>query len=261
MVTENRKQLKRLFSGLLLSLVALLLAGCALPTIGGPKFISHPRPEMTVDLEPFRNAGCAPDDYQRWHCPADSPIAGLGCDHLAEPPDLLGGLDPAYPLMECHLTPFRREGVDDPTVLVITIDEEGFFFMDGCMLPDFIRYVVYQDGEFRLFRSEADMRLSFGPVTSPEEALSWAIASTGFSPYFDVQPIEGYRYLVDEMEGTHVTETEDGYRVNLFYYQFCGCGPHTTSQIDVQVSQDGHTSVGETTPVFENPEEDDLCVD
>ena len=262
MVTKDGTQRKRLPTALALTALMVLLAGCTVPIIGGPKTTSYPRPDhLTVDMQPFIDAGCVPSEYERWTCPADSPLAEFGCDHFGRPSDLVGGLDPALPIIECELTPFFRDGVTDPMDLVINIDEEGFFFTEGCMAPAFFRYVVYRDGEFQLLRSEADMRVHFAPVTSADEALSWALAATGSTPYFDPEPIRGYRYLVDELEGTHVTETEDGYRINLFHYQLCGCGPHTTSMTEVLLSEDGHITIGEITPVYEDPEEDGLCVD
>ena len=241
---------------------ALLVAGCAIPRIGGAEFINHPRPELALDLGPFRSAGCLPEEYGNWSCPEDGPVAALECDRLTEASDLLGALEPAAAIMECHLTPFFQEGKEDPVARMERIKEEGFFYGLGCMAPGFVRYVIFQDGEFRVIKTEEEFRDVFAPVSSPEEALSYALAVTGHSAYFGQDTLSGYRYLVDSLEDTHVEERDGGgYGVNLFHYQFCGCGPHSTLTTEVVVSADGQVARGQFTPVYENPEEDNLCVD
>jgi hypothetical protein len=244
-----------------LALLVFAVAGCAVPRLGRPQVVNHSRPELAVDLQPFLNAGCARGEYGFWICPDDSAVAALGCDRLEEPSALLGGLDPALPLMLCQLSPFRSESAENSLLVSEKIKEEGFFYTEGCMLPDYIRYVVFQDGEFKMLKNQEELHKTFAPVTTSEEALSYALAATGLDAYYGLETTKGYRYLTDTLEDTYVAERQDGYLVHLFHYRFCGCGPHTTAAFDVLVSPDGVATRGDAVPQYEDPAEDTMCVD
>lgn len=168
---------------------------------------------------------------------------------------MLGGLGPATPIAECWYYPTRHPGGDqDPF-------QAPRLYNHGCLMPVYVRYVIYREGQFELVQDQAGMQAAFAPVESPEEALSYALVSTRLAAYYDLQREPGYRYFVDHLEDTRVAETGDGYGMNLYYYQVCGCGPHTTSIVNVQVSREGELFQAESIPAFENPEEDGLCVD
>ena len=101
----------------------------------------------------------------------------------------------------------------------------------------------------------------FAPVDSSDEPLGYALAHGSYSAFFGLAREPGIRYLTDTVEDTHVEETEDGYLVHLFYYQFFGCGPHTTSAIDVRVSPLGIVGEANVQAMYEDPDEDGLCTD
>lgn len=101
----------------------------------------------------------------------------------------------------------------------------------------------------------------FAPIDSPEEALSFALAATGYSAYSQFDTLPDFRFFSDTLESTRVEQDNAGYKVNLFYYQLCGCGPHTTSVVDVQVRKDGSLEIGELKKLYEDPTQDGLCVD
>jgi len=242
--------------------IAFSIIGCSPLQLGRPTIVNHSRPELAVNLQPFEDAGCVPDDSGNWSCPEDGPIAGLGCSRLQAPSGLLGALDPAYPIMICRLDPYGGGSSEGPAALMDRMEEEGYLYRRGCMMPSYIRYVIWRDGAFQLVRSPAEFQNVFAPVSSADEALSYALALTGRSPYFGIQLRPGYRYLVNGLEDTHVAQAGQGdYLVHLFSYQVCGCGPHTTSAVDLLVSQDGQVTTQEVIPLYEDPEEDDLCVD
>ncbi|MBN1878399.1 MAG: hypothetical protein JXA33_29545 [Anaerolineae bacterium] len=244
----------------LITMMSLWLTGCNFLGLRRPQVINHVPPELAVDMAAFSAAGCMPEEYG-WTCAEDSPLADLDCDLLLEPSALLGTLDPAYPLMQCVIYPYSAKH-DDPETLLTQIEAEGYFYNEGCKFPAYIRYIVFRDGAFQLLNDLADLQALFAPITSAEEALSYAMAATGYSAYYGLEIERGYHYFANTLEDTQVTGTEaDGYTVHLFYYQFCGCGPHTTSSIDVQVSLTGEIDIGEFLPAFKDPTEDNLCID
>lgn len=222
-----------------------------------PKFINHPQPELTVDVSVFEDAGCLREDW-KLICSEDSPLADfLGCDSITVPSHLMGGLDPAYPIVKCNYESYMHYDGEG----YYPVEDEGFVYSSGGLYQVYIRYVIYKDGEFVLIKTVDEMQSTFAPITSPTEALSYALASNNFFAYYDLEYDSDLRYLVNVVEDTYVEEVEDGYLVHLYYYRSYGCGPHTTSAVDVLITNQG--DIGELVfeGVFENPEEDDVCVD
>jgi hypothetical protein len=204
-----------------------------------------------VDTRPFEGAGCEADDSGRSICAPDSPLGQLGCEYISSPGDYLGGLDPNYPITLCW--------VSGPPALEFEKDE--YIYRDGCLLPQVARYVIEQDGQLALLESQQDLIKAYAPITSEEEALSYAIASTGLSAYFGFEAPRGFRYFVDQLEDSHAVATGQGYLVYVYHYQLCGCGPHTTSLVELQVNPGGEIKETGRIPVFEDPEQDGLCID
>jgi hypothetical protein len=244
---------------ILVTLIILVLASlaCQLTSSATLQVINHPQPVLPpMDLAPFEAAGCSFDEYGTGECPPDSPFAELGCDRLRAPDDLLGGLDPAYPLALCLYYPLQHASVEQGDPM-----SEPRFYNDGCMMPVYVRYVILRDGKFDVLHTLDELQATYAPIDSPEEALSYSLAATGLEARFG-QPREvGYRYFVDRLEDTNVSQGENGYQINLYDHQVCGCGPHTTSIITVQVTPDGNLQTIAEQPAYENPAEDGLCVD
>jgi hypothetical protein len=184
-------------------------------------------------------------------CPPESPLGKLGCDYIAAPGDYLGGLEPKDPLNLCW-----KIGAGGQT-----LSKDEYIYRDGCMLPRYARYVIQRDGKFVLLKSFTDLQKAYAPITSENEALSYAIAVTGLPAYFDFEAPQGFRYFVDGLEDSHVVANDQGYLVYLYDYKFCGCGPHTTFYVEVLIKADGTVEETGRTPVFEDPEQDSLCID
>ena len=203
------------------------LAGCSLPRIFSriPTVIHHPMPEMAIDYKPFLDIGCPGEEGSLQRCEADSQPAAMKCDMLYRPSDYLGGLDPAMPIALCIVAPFEHE---DPEAYLAEIEEGGHMYTYGCLIGWRMRYVVMDDGMLRLIKNHIDLKNTFAPIDTAEDALSFAVAATGYSPYYAIDPDPRYRYYVSELEDTHVVETTEGYEVNLYGYQLWGCGPHPT---------------------------------
>jgi hypothetical protein len=238
-------------------LIALATLACQLTSSVGLRVISHPQPELpSIDMAPFEAAGCTFDEYGTGECPPDNPLAELGCDQLRKPVGLLGGLNPAYPLALCLYYPIQHanEAQGNPM-------DEPRFYNDGCMMPVYVRYIIYRDGDFQVLRTVDELSAAYAPIESPDEALSYGLAATGLEARYGQQRQPGYRYFVNRLEDTHVSQVDEGYQINLYDYQFCGCGPHTTSIVTIEVFANGNLQTLEEQPAFENPEEDGLCVD
>lgn len=244
---------------ILVTLIVLALAtlACQLTSSVALQIANHPQPELPApSLAPFEAAGCTFNENGYAECPPDSPFAALGCDQLRAPHDLLGGLDPTYPLALCLYLPFQHQNPaqGDPF-------SAPHFYNNGCMMPALVRYVIFKDGNFEMLSTMDELSAVYAPLESPDEALSYSLAATGLSAYYGLQRQLGFRYFVDKLEDTHVRQVDGSYQINLYDYQVCGCGPHTTSIVTVQVSPDGVIQTLSEQPAYENPAEDGLCVD
>ena len=240
-----------------LLLVALASLACQLTSSVTMQVTKHLEPELPpISMAPFEAAGCTFDEYGSGKCPPDNSLVELGCDQLQKPGDLLGGLDPAYPLALCLYYPLQHatEAQGDP------IDEPRFY-NDGCMMPVYVRYAIFRDGNFEVLSTLDELSATYAPIESPEEALSYSLAATGLEARYGQQRELGYRYFVNHLEDTYVRQVDEGYQINLYDYQVCGCGPHTTSIVTVEVFANGNIHTLEEQPAYENPEEDGLCVD
>jgi hypothetical protein len=236
-------------------LLALITAGCAKTLT----IQNHPAPHLLVDTQVFSQAGCIFDEHGRADCSASAELSALGCTSFDRTSDYLGGLSPALPMLKCIVEPWNTpEGESQGD---FELEDGAYFYRRGCMLPSYVRYVAYREGSFTLVETEDQFRALFAPVESPEEALSFALALTGYSAYYGLAQEAGLEYFVRSLEDTHVEQTEDGYAVFLYHYQFCGCGPHNTYAIEVDVDRQGFLETKEPSAVFRNPQEDNLCVD
>jgi len=235
----------------------LALAGCR-----DPQFVNHPRPEFNVDFAVFEDVGCPPRDGEygqnsNRQCEADSPMVELGCDEIRRD-NSLGWLDPSYPIAECIVAPSTIE--ERSRIL----DEGKYLFNRGASMPQFIRYVIFRDDQFELVETRAEFKSVFTPITTPEEALSYALVLTKnkeLSVRYNLEYDPKYKYFVDEIEDTHVEEIAGGYLVHLFSYHMLGCGPHDTYAVDIEVTTQGEVKEVNIEAVFKDPSEDDLCFD
>lgn len=240
-----------------LAIGLFLFLGACRPAV---RFVDFERPDLTVNFAPFDNADCPENEFGARYCAEGSELWELECDTIEAPSDLLGGFEPAYPIATCYFDPLLR--FDDPGNIINRTMEEGkYFYVEGGFIPRFVRYVVYQDGRYTLVSNEDELKALFGPIEGPEEALSYALAATESNAAYDYSLESSYEYEVDEIEDTHVVETNDGFLVHLYHYQLYGCGPHYTSLVTYHVAHDGSLQEQSRTNVFRDPQEDGLCVD
>lgn len=239
----------------------IVLCSC-LAACGGSAFVNHPKPSLAVDTvawEPFL-AECPPDASGRHGCPPESRVGALGCDVLALADDLLGGLDPAWPIARCEIHPVSHD--DDLQEIMEALEASGdYLYRGGGLWPVFTRYVIQDGVGLRLVKGPPDLQAAYAPIETPDEALSYALAATGLDARYGLQRERGLVYAVDTLEDTHVTESDEGYIVLLYRDQIFGCGPHWTSAVEVAVQRDGSWSQERIWDVYRDPEHDGLCVD
>jgi len=209
---------------------------------GEPKLINHPAPNLTISFDAFND---------------DATIAALGCDEIQAPSNLIGGLDPSYPIAICAI---RMDG-EESEELRAEIDSGQFFYYTGGLLGNYVRYVIHQGNEFVLLKTEEGFRNLFAPIESADEALSYALAVRNLSAYYGLQYEPAYKYEVDTIEDTYVIPDSNGYLVHLFYDQVFGCGPHWISEVDMRVSVEGNVEEVASKPIFRDPNMDEVCVD
>ena len=242
------------------SLLSLLLLSTFLTACQSrPEFINHPKPDLTVNFEPFETAGCLDSGYGYYTCESGSPLKDLGCDEIRPPADLLGGLSPSYPLAVCVINYFNPDGTISD--LAPELEAGEHIYVNGGLVPVYIRYVTIQNGEFVLIRHFEEFQKTYAPIETADEALSYVLALRRLFAYYDLSNDSALKYEVETIEDTYVTPDGDGYFLHLYDYEFFGCGPHMTNAVDIRVSKEGLTEEISRTAVFRNPEEDGLCVD
>jgi|AutmiccommuBRH23_1029490.scaffolds.fasta_scaffold00733_35 hypothetical protein len=248
----NRKWINVSFPVFLL----LIASGCALPWFSNSienVVTSEPPVIEATDLSPFQNIGCIWQSEDYAVCPEDSIPKKMGCDTLSTPKDFVDLVSPDRQFVNCSYAPLLQSSPDK-------VESEGLYD-SGCSTPIKQRLLVYENGDYLLIRNLDDLQYNFTPINSSEQALGYAIAATGFSARYDLDDLKDYRILADVLEETSVEQTSDGFEIVLYTNQMCGCGPHTTFMKKVKVTNTGDIQIIDSIPAFENPEEDNLCVD
>ena len=208
-----------------------------------PKFINHTSPNLAISMDVFTD---------------ETLLANFGCNEIQAPSNLIGGLDPSYPIAICTIQYIPGEGTEE---LAAEIESGQFFYYTGGLFGSYVRYIIYQNGEFVLLKTEEDLRKLFAPIESPDEALSYVLAVKNLSAAYGIQYDPAYAYEVDTIEDTYVTSDADGYLVHLFHDQAFGCGPHWTSEVDVHVSFEGSIQERNVRQIFRDPNLDEVCFD
>jgi len=223
-----------------------------------PRFVHHAQPNLSVAFDIFDNAGCPEDEYGFRYCTNDSPLKALGCDEIQEPSSLMGGLNPSYPIAVCRV---RDKPNQTNAEMQAEIEKGLYFYYIGGVFSSYIRYVIVQDGEFHLIKSEDEFRNIYAPIEMPEEALSYVLAVKKLSAYYSLAYEPDYKYEMGTLEDTYVAAVPNGYKLHLFYYELFGCGPHWTYQVEIQVTSEGIIQEVERKQLFRDPKEDGSCVD
>jgi len=251
----TQPNIRNWFYLIILSVLTISTA-CTIPQFTkGTEIAITSLPPVTepADVSPFQNIGCIWQTENYATCPAESIPKKMGCDTLTTPKDYLNLIDANSQFVNCSYTPPLQNPPDES-------GSKGLYNA-GCSTTVYQRLLAYKDGDYLLIRDLEDLKYYFTPIDSQEKALGYAIAATGYSPLFSFDQLENFRLLVEELEPTQIQSPSESYEINLFDHQMCGCGPHPYVMKRVKITNNGDLEIYESTPVFENPEEDDLCVD
>ena len=210
------------------------------------ELIEYPKPDLKVNYQYFVDQKIL---YGLETVPDVLQNMDLQYTIVGRVDDMLGGLDPDLPIISFSPFTFDHE-VTQPAV-----------YTAGCMGKYFYNYLVYLDGKVQLLSSAEEMANVYAPITSENEALSFAMALTGYHPLYDLEGHPDYEVLTSPLEESHVEKTADGYIVHLFDTDMCGCGPHITPAVDVLVRPDGTVTEAARYDAFRDPELDQVCFD
>ncbi len=239
--------------GFIIPACGIFLIFVAACTAAPLKVIQQPAPQLTpMDLEPFKDNGCTWQSDKYAICESNSPFKKMGCDTLTAPSAYLSLFGPGLSIVECNYAPLLKEIPED--------NAEGVY-NSGCSTPVLKRFIIFQDGDYHLIQNISVLQSEFSPINNDQQALAYAIAATGYQPLYNFDKPGNFRYFVDTIEETSVTVVENGYKVILYHYQICGCGPHTMFNSNVIVHSDGSIEKIDPQPIYEDPQNDDLCVD
>ena len=211
----------------------LHLADAAKPTavyhteiVTPTEIINHSKPSLTINDGVLEALGCpflsADSDIRYCFDPQlEGRLGSFHCMSLLTPDPLLGGLDPGYPMAEC------------------AVGEGRYVYQAGCNIFWGQAFIIERVGEYELIDSFAELRRTFAPIETENEALSYALAATGYSAYYGMEVSSDYEYFVEQLEDTHVTEAKNGYLVHLYDYALCACRQQETFAVTVQVTRSG----------------------
>lgn len=134
----------------------------------------------------------------------------------------------------------------------------------GCMFSGVQRYYLWNKSTrvFSEILSTEDMKKNFVPIDSEEKAEEYVKMATG-SYSVDIHQLDDDYYLYvpkEQIVPTKVKKVDQGYQINLFDKQYCGCGYHPVSQVVYQVSNTGDIKEVSRTLLYEN-RADMVCVD
>ncbi len=227
-------------------ITAVFLISCSLSQINPfNRVIDHPRPEIEVDNTFFQNLGC----YESTDClPETIKNNTYSIEGIYPVTDLYGGLNPKYPIAIANSVRFAGE------------EEIPAVFTDKCMGSFYNRYLVMED-ELQLIDSMEQLQELYAPIENEDEALSFAIAATGYSALYDLDGKPTYKFYQHPIEESYSRFDGNQFTVHLFNDFLCGCGPHIVQSIDVTVSQEGEVRFAEPVDAFSDRLKDGMCID
>jgi hypothetical protein len=168
---------------------------------------------------------------------------------IYEVPYYYGGLSPSYEIATCYKRmDYYEEG------------EEGFR-MSGGLSMLYENLIIKIDGEYVFINSKEKFQKTFAPIESEEEALAYVSAYTDTYPQYEFDIPFRYRKFVCKLYKSNARKVDTGYITLTYDYQVFGCGPHSHSSVETFVDFDGNVELIKRKRVYEDPREDNLCVD
>ena len=201
-----------------------------------------------VDREPLLKLGCKVNgDALVCGTPTTPRAEGITCGEYSQPNDLLGALSPKTPITACD-------------TIGRGLEVKGIY-RSGCRLATWHRYVVADGKKLDLIETKEAFIKRFAPVETPAEALAFAVALTDSKALFKIELPKDAVVFLKKIDPTSVTPVAEGFKVRLFGYQFCGCGPHNHLAVDYLVTRAGEIRELESEPAWNDPKTAKLCID
>jgi hypothetical protein len=204
--------------------------------------------DLEVDRAPLLKLGCkVQENALVCGTPSTPKGEGITCGEYSQTEDLLGGLTPRVAITGCDI-----RGRDGETMGI---------YRTGCRIPSWHRYVVAADKKLELIATKEAFVKRFAPVETPAEALAFAVALTDGKALFKIELPKDAEVFLKTIDPTSVTPVADGYKVRLYRYQLCGCGPHNHLAVDYLVTRAGEVRELSSTPAWLDPRTKKLCMD
>lgn len=170
--------------------------------------------------------------------------------NINKAPENCGGLIPNYPLATGHVL-FNSHS-----------KYECEDWIDGGLLTQCKKVIVKKGDNYIVINNEEELRKIYAPITSKNEALSFAILSTRWFAIFDNAFFKNsYKYFGYYKPRTSYVE-QDGneYTVHLFAYQTFGCS-HPYFTVTATITRDGTIYNIIEKEAFFDPQDGNICVD
>ncbi len=201
-----------------------------------------------LDREPLLKLGCkVTGDALVCGTPSTARGEGITCGEYSRPDDLLGALSPRTAITACD-------------ALGRGIEVKGIY-RSGCRLATWRRYVVAAGKKLELIDTKEAFVKRFAPVETPAEALAFAVALTDSKALFKIELPKDAQLFLKTIDPTSVTPVAAGFKVRLYGYQFCGCGPHNHLAVDYLVTRAGEVRELDSVPAWNDPKTAKLCID
>jgi hypothetical protein len=205
-----------------------------------PRFIPSAPPVILADsIALLAEAGCPVGPYGDITCQPDSPLAAFGCEYIHPPAGVYSELGPQRTLVAtCYTIPPDEDQA-----------RETYLFRRGCAFRRNAAHIFKVAGEYRLLDTPEALRAFFTPLESPEEALVYAQLATGLAAQFTFEYDPALLYFQESIAGTRVTESAEGYSINLFHFPGCFCEPWINSVATIQVGRSGEVAWQDADPI------------
>lgn len=166
--------------------------------------------------------------------------------YKVDPPSpFLGGLTPKLPLAEVYSFDFK---------------DNCLWQSQGMMVVCYNLIAQIKD-TLTLIDTEKKFRRLFAPIDNEQEAISYVAYLTRTSPRYDIRKKFRYRVYSSHFPSTYSKRINGGFEVLLHDKKVFGCGPHPNYYKVFKVTEAGQITLLQTVKMFEDPEEDALCVD
>jgi hypothetical protein len=229
-------------------------AACGSPPPPAAVTITQPLPTVVTPVAPlphttttqaFLDAGCHDEKPDSIDC------TGAKIDEIAK------CREPLY---------IQNVTLDPPAVVALCyssspLNIDAGLREVGCMMRSHVHVIAATREGIVHVKTKEEFVSMFAPVTTPAEAIAFAVVLTGDAAY--EKPFSSGANATIWVQGPQSTRPVvdgAGYRLRLFHGQVCGCA-HPLSGNDYEVARDGTVTLEASTKLWEDASSRGLCVD